>query len=119
MAFLAMLEKPGGFADGVRAFFTEQTNYQNVGMSDTTGIEETLGFLDQFEAATGISYLEIDMLAIAETGNKVLTERIDRLYAVDGSLIMAPPVMGVFEVADGKLIAWRDYFDTAAAAGGH
>ena len=118
MTFLAMLEKPGGFETGVRAFFTAETNYKNVGMSDTTGIEETLAFLAQFEGATGISYLEVDMLAIAETGNTVLTERIDRLYAADGSLIMAPAVMGTFEVADGKLRAWRDYFDTAAVAAG-
>jgi limonene-1,2-epoxide hydrolase len=24
------------------------------------------------------------------------------------------PVMGVFEVQDGKIAAWRDYFDMAA-----
>jgi limonene-1,2-epoxide hydrolase len=30
----------------------------------------------------------------------------------DGSEISVP-LMGVFEIADGKIATWRDYFDTA------
>jgi limonene-1,2-epoxide hydrolase len=42
----------------------------------------------------------------------VLTERLDR-FTINGKQI-ALPVMGIFEVgADGKLVAWRDYFDLA------
>ena len=117
MAFLAMLEQPGGFAAGVCAFFTDKTNYINVGMSDTTGIEQTLAFIEGFEGATGATVLRVDMLAIAEVGNKVLTERIDHLLAADGTTVMSLAVMGIFEVEDGKLTAWRDYFDTAGIAG--
>lgn len=116
MAFLAMLEEPQGFTKGVRAFFTETTNYLNVGMSDTTGIEQTLAFVQGFEASTGSISMRADMLAIAETGNKVLTERIDHLLGPDGKTVMSLAVMGTFEVADGKITAWRDYFDTAGIA---
>ncbi len=118
MAFLAVLEQPGGFEQGIRQFFTETTNYLNVGMSDTTGIADSIAFIHAFEGQTGISYMKVDMLAIAETGNKVLTERIDYLHAADGSLVMAPAVMGIFETADGKITGWRDYFDTLTATGG-
>ncbi len=39
----------------------------------------------------------------------VLTERIDTFTVGD---VVAPlPVMGTFEVRDGKISAWRDYFD--------
>jgi limonene-1,2-epoxide hydrolase len=31
---------------------------------------------------------------------------------------MSVAVMGIFEVADGKVTGWRDYFDTAGLAGG-
>lgn len=117
LSFLAMLEVPGGFADGIRAYFTPETRYLNVGMSDTTGIEEGLAFVRGFEAVAGISHLKVEMLALAESGDKVLTERIDYLYAPDGTLVMAPAVMGIFEVADGKIAGWRDYFDTAAMVG--
>lgn len=118
MAFLAMLEQPGGFEAGIRAFFTDDCTYLNVGMSDTTGIEDSVAFIQAFEGQTGISYMKVDMLALAETGNKVLTERIDNLYAADGTLIMAPAVMGIFETRDGKISGWRDYFDTLTATGG-
>lgn len=118
MAFLAMLEQPGGFEAGIRAFFTDDCRYLNVGMSDTTGIDEGIAFVRQFEGQTGISYLKVEMLAIAEVGDKVLTERIDYLHAVDGSLVMAPAVMGIFETRDGRISGWRDYFDTLTATGG-
>jgi len=117
LAFLAELEHPGGFVAGVRRFFTPTTHYLNVGMSDTTGIEDTVAFVQGFEAQTGMVSMKVDMLAIAETGSKVLTERIDYLHAADGSLVMALAVMGIFEVEDGKITAWRDYFDTLTATG--
>ena len=42
----------------------------------------------------------------------VLTERIDR-FTINGKQI-ALPVMGTFEIdAQGKISAWRDYFDLA------
>lgn len=50
------------------------------------------------------------MLALATAGNVVLTERIDR-FVLNGKSI-ALPVMGAFEVTpDGRISAWRDYFD--------
>jgi limonene-1,2-epoxide hydrolase len=56
---------------------------------------------------------EIDWenLAVAETGNKVLTERIDR-FVIAGKRVELP-VMGTFEFVGGKISAWRDYFDMA------
>ncbi|HEV8574090.1 MAG TPA: limonene-1,2-epoxide hydrolase family protein, partial [Dehalococcoidia bacterium] len=42
----------------------------------------------------------------------VLTERLDK-FALGGKKIELP-VMGVFELTDGKIAAWRDYFDMAA-----
>ncbi len=114
--FLALLEKPGGFADAIKAYFTPATRYLNVGMSDTTGIEEALAFVQGFEATTGSSFLRVDMLALAESGNTVLTERIDHLSGADGKVVMSIQLMGIFEVADGKIAGWRDYFDTAGLA---
>ena len=39
----------------------------------------------------------------------MLTERVDEVTA---NGVMAPvPVMGTFEVKDGLIIRWRDYFD--------
>lgn len=48
---------------------------------------------------------------LAVSGNKVLTERVD-VVGVNGH--DAPlPLMGIFEVVDGKISRWRDYADMA------
>jgi len=48
---------------------------------------------------------------VASRGDVVLTERVR--FVVGGKEI-ALPVAGVFEVRDGKIAAWRDYFDMAS-----
>jgi limonene-1,2-epoxide hydrolase len=39
----------------------------------------------------------------------VMTERVDVFKLPDKSFEL--PVMGTFELSDGKINAWRDYFD--------
>ena len=41
----------------------------------------------------------------------VMNERTDRFKMAQGWV--EAPVMGVFELRDGKICAWRDYFDMA------
>lgn len=104
-----------GMSDTIRAYFTPKTVWENVGLATTTGIEEAIGLLTQFDHGMKGITIEIEMLVIVADGNLVLTERIDRMLRADGSEIWAPRVMGIFEVEGDKIIAWRDYFDTAAA----
>ena len=44
-----------------------------------------------------------------------MNERTD-VITTDGSSVSLP-VMGVFELRDGKISAWRDYFDLAMFRG--
>jgi limonene-1,2-epoxide hydrolase len=53
-----------------------------------------------------------EIVQIAAAGNVVLTERIDRFIGADKKVEL--PVMGAFEIRDGKIAAWRDYFDLGA-----
>ena len=99
-----------------RTFFTPQTAYENVGFSKTTGIEEAIALIGGFESQFGACSFRAEMLAIATVGNRVLTERIDYLQDAEGKDISSFPLMGIFEVTDGKITAWRDYFDTAGFA---
>jgi limonene-1,2-epoxide hydrolase len=92
------------------AFFTADAVYHNIPLAPVVGraaIEETLKqFLTPGAAA------EFEIKAIAVRDAKVLTERIDR-FEMGGKKVELP-VMGIFEVApDGKISAWRDYFDMA------
>jgi limonene-1,2-epoxide hydrolase len=46
---------------------------------------------------------------IVAQGNIVMTERVDH-FRVGEKRIMVP-CMGIFELRDGKIAAWRDYWD--------
>jgi limonene-1,2-epoxide hydrolase len=111
-AFIAKWEEPDGFPEAVETYFTDETVWENVGLITTSGQQEAVGFYDQFSAQTGMAGMKIDVLALAETGNTVLTERIDYILDAQGNRLMTVPVMGIFEIAGGKIAAWRDYFDT-------
>lgn len=104
-----------GLRDAIRRWFTSRTVWVNVGLAETTGIEEAIALADQLEQTMGIASIRIEMLAIAAVGDKVLTERIDEMIAGDGSMMHRDPVMGIFEIEAGKIAAWRDYFDSASA----
>ncbi len=99
-------------AEAVRPFFTDDVVYHNIPMDPAVGIDDAVAFLAGFLAMC--DRMEFDIKHLAASGDVVLTERVDTFYMGD---VVAPlPVMGVFEMRDGKISAWRDYFDMAQAA---
>lgn len=97
-----------------RDYFTPTTVWDNVGLARTTGIDEALALMAGFGTQLGIATIVVDMLNIAANGNVVLTERVDRFFDKEGKERGAVRVMGAFEIKDGKVVDWRDYFDSAA-----
>ena len=83
--------------------------YHNIGSEPAVGREAALAAVKfQFDMFDPISFR---IRNLAEVGDTVLTERIDEITA---NGVMAPvPVMGTFEVTDGRIVQWRDYFDMA------
>jgi limonene-1,2-epoxide hydrolase len=82
--------------------------YHNIPLAPLTGREAIASTLGQF--ITPATRVEFELLGIATQGSTVFTERVDR-FEINGKEI-ALPVMGAFEItADGKIRAWRDYFD--------
>jgi limonene-1,2-epoxide hydrolase len=102
----------------LRSYFADDIVYHNIPMDPAEGIEATMGVINMFVGMSDAMEFEIHHLA--SDGSTVLTERTDT-FTMNGKT--APlPVMGAFHVADGKITAWRDYFDmaqvTAMFAGG-
>ena len=90
------------------AFFTDDAVYHNIPLAPLTGKEAIASTLEQFIGPA--SFAEFELVGIATQGSTVYTERVDR-FEIAGKRIELP-VMGAFEVtADGKIRAWRDYFD--------
>lgn len=93
----------------LRPLLTEDVVYHNIPMEPSEGIEATLEALSTFFGM--FKSMEFQILNIASAGEVVLTERIDVLSTDAASAPL--PVMGTFEVRDGRISAWRDYFDMA------
>jgi len=91
--------------------FTPETVWDNVGLARTTGPHEAVAFLRRGEELRQRDAIRVDLLSIAQDGNKILTERIDYLLGKDGEVQNVIPVMGILEIADEKITAWREYFD--------
>ena len=95
--------------DAVVAAFSEDVVYHNIPMEELRGKTVVAEFVT---AGMDLESVDWEVLSIAENGNKVLTERIDNFYLIGGKAV-SMPVMGTFEIADGQIVAWRDYFDLA------
>ena len=89
-------------------YFTDDAVYHNMPLQPIKGKDAIQGVIEQFLAPFERGDWEITHIAAA--GDTVLTERIDRFI---GEKTVELPVMGTFEIADGKIAAWRDYFDMA------
>ena len=97
--------------------FTDQTVWENVGISKTTGFAEAKAFMDGFAQMYPIESGEVIVHHVASDGNVVLTERTDNFHDKDGQLLVSIKLMGVFEMDGDKIVSWRDYFDTAKGFG--
>lgn len=94
-------------ADKILGYFTDDAVYHNIPLEPARGKDEIRVMLDVF--VPGSDEIAWEILQIASAGNVVFTERVDRF--VMGGKNIALPVAGVFELRDGKIAAWRDYFD--------
>ncbi len=96
-------------------FFTEDAIYANIPMGPpNTGKEEIRKFISGF--LESVSELDFKVHNQIEGSNGiVMNERTDTLN-FHGKVVKLP-VMGIFEFRDGKICAWRDYFDMAQFAG--
>ncbi|MEA2346768.1 MAG: limonene,2-epoxide hydrolase [Thermoleophilaceae bacterium] len=86
-------------------------------MAVTTGPDEAVRFLRRARTALGVETVEVDLRNISATGGIVHTERMDHLRRADGGLIVSAPVAGVLEWQDGRIVSWREYFDSASFVG--
>ena len=97
--------------DELMSFFAADAVYHNVPVAPCVGaaaIRETFaGFLATMPG------IVLDVVNVAASGSLVMAERIDRFVMPNGHRFDLP-VTGVFEVRDGKIVAFRDYFNLAS-----
>jgi len=93
--------------DELLSFFTPDAVYHNMPLEPLQGIDAIRETINMFAAPA--DSIEFEMRAIASSGDTVFTERVDHFKMMGKTISL--PVAGVFEVRNGKIAAWRDYFD--------
>jgi limonene-1,2-epoxide hydrolase len=94
--------------EGALSFFCPDAIYHNIPIAPVRGLEAIRTVLAEFlTLATDVDWRIHAMLSNAD--GLVMNERTDCFDLPAGRLEL--PVMGVFQVRDGKIAAWRDYFD--------
>jgi limonene-1,2-epoxide hydrolase len=101
--------------DEMIGYFTDDAVYHNIPIEPLEGKAQIRKGLHQF--AGMLKAVEIKIVHSAAAGNLVINERIDTMVTADGKRTDLP-VAGVFELRNGKICAWRDYFDMKMAGMG-
>lgn len=90
----------------VLALMDENVRYHNMPVAPLDGKAAVAQYL---ASKGGFDWIDWKLLSIAVNGERVLTERVDDFSI--GGVEVSLPIMGVFEIRNGKILAWRDYFD--------
>jgi limonene-1,2-epoxide hydrolase len=96
-----------GDLDALMTYFTDDAVYHNIPVDPVTGRDAIRATIAGFIA--GVDRVEFRVRNIVGAGDVVLTERVDAFFTPTVTIEL--PVMGAFELVDGKIAAWRDYFD--------
>jgi limonene-1,2-epoxide hydrolase len=89
------------------SYFTEDGCYHNIPSEPVRGRDNVERFIRGFTATW--TSAEWELVSIGACGDRVYAERVDRTKTSEGDVEL--PCLGVFEMRDGKIREWRDYFD--------
>lgn len=107
-AFITAIE--ANDLDRALALVSDDVEYDNVPLGKVHGPQAMRDTLAPMLGAASV--IEWVVRRQAAEGNLVFNERLDRFQLPSGWIEVA--VSGVWEVDDGKITLWRDYFDEAS-----
>ncbi|NQZ94877.1 MAG: nuclear transport factor 2 family protein [Myxococcales bacterium] len=98
--------------DELMSFFTDDAVYTNIPIDPPSeGLEAIRKTIEGFAGMAEAIEFVVHASAENPETNTVMNERTDRFKI--GERWVEARVMGVFELRDGKISSWRDYFDLA------
>lgn len=69
------------------------------------------GFASQIPILESMTHFSAELLHMASNDDVVFTERVDHHWDERGRDLMTPHICGVAEVRDGRICAFRDFYD--------
>lgn len=90
-------------------YFAPDGTYYNMPAEPVSGRQGLRQFIGAF--VSGWDKTDWEIINLLAEGDIVMVERMDRTVA-NGKPVNLP-CFGIFEMRDGKIVEWRDYFDMA------
>lgn len=110
--FCMSLEK--GDMTKLVSYLSEDVVYHNIPWEPVTGHAGVRKVLGPFLEGPGRATVKMNIKNTTVASNTVMNERLEEW--AKGSMKLDLPVIGVFEVKNGKITHWRDYFDAKTTA---
>jgi limonene-1,2-epoxide hydrolase len=107
----------GDLPESIKATCTEGFVWANSGLAVINGQAELFdqmargGFASQIPILKTMTHFSAELIHIASKGDIVFTERVDHHWDEQGRDLMTPHICGVAEIRDGKISAFRDFYD--------
>jgi limonene-1,2-epoxide hydrolase len=95
--------------EAIVACFTDDAVYHNMPLKPVSGKDQIRATIQQFMPKSKEDKVIFKIVHTLSAGNIVINERVDIFET--GAKHAELPVVGVFEIRDGKIAKWRDYFD--------
>ena len=95
--------------DEILSYVTDDMEYHNIPVPVIVGKENVALIFKTFLEL--MHHLDLEITNVMVDGNKVFTERVDRMTAKTGHTDL--PVGGYFEIRDGKIAVMHEYFNLA------
>ena len=107
----------GELPETIRAICTEDFVWANSGLASINGQAALFehmargGFVSQIPILKTMTHFSAELIHLASKGDIVFTERVDHHWDEQGRDLMTPHICGVAEICDGKISAFRDFYD--------
>jgi limonene-1,2-epoxide hydrolase len=111
LSFIESWENHDSLRDGYANYMAEDCLWENTGLKPIVGRDAVLALVDRSIETWGRYTVHTTCHHVAVTGDLVFVERHDLVNDENGSHLYEMPIVGVFEVIDGKIKRWSDYYD--------
>jgi limonene-1,2-epoxide hydrolase len=95
--------------DEIASYFAADGVYHNMPFKPVKGHADLQVFIANF--VKDWTKTDWEIVTLISAGDTIVAERLDRTKIGEHSVDL--PCCGIFEMRDGKIRVWRDYFDMA------
>lgn len=99
--------------DSLSETMSDDCLFQQTRLPDLVGGRATVAFLHEGRKVMGYETFDVVVNRTVAAGNWVAAERIDYMKDANGRLLATFAAASFMEIRGGKIVAWRDYFDSA------